>query len=230
MLRPSHPINIRPKKWDELHRCKLFVKRPTLSALDSVRPQHRLKAQYRPTWCVYGSLMALLAILALYVCLFVFFFSFWSTISSLFLFVTCPILTHFGRHIVINLTMKATDKSHRALASWPQETTFRNLEWTCGFRGLWYSGTKICTEGKWLLLMAGCHHNCVFWFRKRICVKTNHVFQIQTDIWRFSKKNYKYQNYFRSLEGILNSSKSKSTANPYFQRKLPESTPNTHSE
>ena len=129
MLCPSHPINFHPKKWDELHRCKLFVTRSTLSALDSVRPQHRLKAQYRPTWCVYGSLMALLAILALYVYLFVFFFSsFWSTISSLFLFMTCPILTHFGRHIVINLTIKATDKSHRALASWPQETTFRNLE------------------------------------------------------------------------------------------------------
>ena len=30
---------------------------------------------------------------------------------------------------------------------------------------------------------------------------------------------------FRSLEGILNSSNSKSEANPYFQRKLPESAP-----
>ena len=44
---------------------------------------------------------------------------------------------------------------------------------------------------------------------------------------KVSKKNYKYQNYFRSLEGILNTSNSKSTVNPYFQRKLPESAP-TH--
>ena len=41
------------------------------------------------------------------------------------------------------------------------------------------------------------------------------------------KKNYKYQNYLRSLEGTLNSSNSKSAVNPYFQRKLPESAP-TH--
>ena len=125
-LCPSHPINFHPMKWDELHKCNLFVKRPTLSALDSVRPQHRFKAQYRPTWCVYGSLMALLALIALFVCLFVrlCLFSFWSPTSSLFVFMICPILTHFGRHIC-NQTV---NKSHGALASWPQETTFRNLE------------------------------------------------------------------------------------------------------
>ena len=43
----------------------------------------------------------------------------------------------------------------------------------------------------------------------------------------FLKKNYKYQNYLRFLEGTLNSSNSKSAVNPYFQRELPESAP-TH--
>ena len=67
---------------------------------------------------------------------------------------------------------QTVNKSHG-----PKETTFRNLEWTWGFRGLWYSGTQSCRR-KWLLLMASYYHNCVFWFRKRINVKTNHLFQI----------------------------------------------------
>ena len=113
----SHPIYFHPKKWYELNKCKLFVKRPALLVMDSVRPQHRPGPKPTKVVCLQlkfsGGVAPPFSSLRLFVCLFLL------TTSSLFVFMICLSYSLWMTHC------NQTDiESLGTLASWPWETTF----------------------------------------------------------------------------------------------------------
>ena len=136
-LFPGHPAIFHPKKLHEPHNFSVLAKKPTLSATESLRRQHHLSPIPINVVC---SLVALLALLA----------SILLTVSSLFRFHEIPFCKfecfpcNFSKnHFALKETLFTRVVT---LASWPQKTTSRNLDWTLGCVGPRYLGTCYNTQ------------------------------------------------------------------------------------
>ena len=146
---PGHPLHFYSEKWHELLKFSVFAKKPTLLAMELLRPQHQRSV------FTFSSLVALLALLASIMFIISTFFRFHVIHFCKFDCFTC----YCGK--TISLWTKCTLWGCKmiTLAFWPQKTTFWNLDWVLGWGDI---GTN----------------NSYFWFHKRIYVKTNHVFQM----------------------------------------------------